>query len=65
MVGRCSVQRRNNGLPRRRPDEFGYGGQYDSQHGGAYGHQLSFRCNVAYKRAVNNIRINRPQANRG
>jgi hypothetical protein len=52
------VQRRNNGLRVTGRMSSGYGGQgYQNRGYGAS--ELSFRCNVDYRGAVTNIRINR------
>ena len=57
------VQRRNNGLRvtgTLGTGNAGYGGQYGYQNRGYAGaSDLSFRCNVDYRGAVTNIRINR------
>jgi hypothetical protein len=53
------VQRRNNGLRVTGRMSSGYGGQYGYQNRGYGGNELSFRCNVDYRGAVTNIRINR------
>ena len=61
------VERRQNGLRVRGTLSSSYGGGY----GGQYGYQnrgygdLSFRCNVDYRGAVTNIRINRTNRYRG
>ena len=66
------VERRQNGLRVRGTLNSGYGGGY----GGGYGQNgyqnrgyasgdLTFRCNVDYRGAVTNIRINRNNNNNG
>ena len=65
------VERRQNGLRVRGTLSSGHGGGYGGQYGGQYGYQnrgygdLSFRCNVDYRGAVTNIRINRADRYRG
>ena len=65
------VERRPNGLRVRGTLSSGHGGGYGGQYGGQYGYQnrgygdLSFRCNVDYRGAVTNIRINRADRYRG
>jgi hypothetical protein len=62
------VERRQNGLRVRGTLSSSYGG---GGYGGQYGYQnrgygdLSFRCNVDYRGAVTNIRINRADRYRG
>ena len=61
------VQRRNNGLRVKGLMSSGYGG-YDRQHGyqnnGYAAGDVTFRCNVDYRGAVTNIRIDRNQHGR-
>jgi hypothetical protein len=52
------VQRRTNGLRVTGLMSSGYGGQYGYQNNGYAAQQLRFRCNVDYRGAVTNIRIN-------
>ena len=58
------VQRRSNGLRVKGvissgyAGNRGYGGQYGYQNRGYAAQQLSFRCNVDYRGAVTNVRIN-------
>ena len=52
-----NVQRRNSGLRVSGLMSSGYGGQYGYQNRGYAAQQLSFRCNVDYRGAVTNIRI--------
>jgi hypothetical protein len=52
------VQRRTNGLRVTGLMSPGYGGQYGYQNNGYAAQQLRFRCNVDYRGAVTNIRIN-------
>jgi len=60
------VERRSNGLrvSGTMGSGAGYGGQYGYQNGGYAGGDLSFRCNVDYRGAVTNVRIDRNQAYR-
>jgi len=60
------VQRRSNGLRVKGLMSSGgdYRGQYGYQNRGYGGGDLSFRCNVDYRGAVTNVRIDRNQAYR-
>jgi hypothetical protein len=59
------VQRRNNGLRVTGLMSSPYGGQYAYQNRGYAAQQLRFRCNVDYRGAVTNIRINASNGYRG